>query len=55
MNKYLKIGNSDYVLSWKSKGLSTESITSPSAPSNFLNPSLKYLGTKIRLRSVKVV
>ena len=50
MNKYLKIGNSDYVLSWKSKGLSNESITPPSAPNNFLNPSLNYLGTKIRVR-----
>ena len=27
MNKYLKIDNFDYVLSWKYKGLSTESIT----------------------------
>ena len=40
MNKYLRIGNSDYVLSWKSKGLSNESITPPSAPNTFLNPSL---------------
>ena len=46
MNKYLKIGNSDYVLSWESKGLSNESITPPSAPKNFLSPSLNYLGTK---------
>ena len=50
MSKYFKIGNSDYVLSWKSKGLSAESITPPSAPNNFLNPSLNYLGTKIRVR-----
>ena len=50
MSKYLKIGNSDYVLSWRSKGLSTESITPPSAPNNFLNPSLNYLATKIRVR-----
>ena len=50
MNKYLKIGNSDYVLSWESKGLSNESITPPSAPNNFLSPSLNYLGTKIRVR-----
>ena len=49
MNKYLKIANSDYVFSWKSKGLSNESITPPSAP-NFLNPSLNYLDTKIRVR-----
>ena len=50
INRYFKIGNSDYVLSWKSKGLSAESITPPSAPNNFLNPSFNYLGTKIRAR-----
>ena len=50
MSKYFKIGNSDYVLSWKSKGLSSESITPPSALNNFLNPSVNYLGTKIRVR-----
>ena len=50
INRYFKIGNSDYVLSWKSKGLSAESITPPSAPNNFLNPSLNYLGTKIRVK-----
>ena len=50
MNKYLKVGNSDYVLSWASKGLSNESITPPSAPNNFLSPSLNYLGTKIRVK-----
>ena len=50
INRYFKIGNSDYVLSWKSKGLSAESITPPSAPNNFLNPSLNYLGTKVRVR-----
>ena len=50
MNKYLKIGNSDHVLSWKSKRLSNESITPSSAPNSFLSPSLNYLGTKIRVR-----
>ena len=49
INRYFKIGNSDYVLSWKSKGLSAESIT-PSAPNNFLNLSLNYLDAKIRVR-----
>ena len=34
----------------KSKGLSDESIKPPSAPYNFLNPSLDYLGTKTRVR-----
>ena len=30
--------------------MSDESIKSPSAPHNFLNPSLNYLGAKIRVR-----
>ena len=50
MNKYLKVGNSDYILLWASKGLSNESITPPSATNNFLSPSLNYLGTKIRIK-----
>ena len=50
LSRYFKIGNSDYVLSWKSKGLSSESITPPSAPNNFFNPSLNYLDAKIRVR-----
>ena len=37
-------------MSWKSEGLSAESITPPSAPNNFLNPSLNYLDIKIRVR-----
>ena len=30
--------------------MSNESITPPSAPNNFLNPSLNYLDTKIRIK-----
>ena len=41
---------SDYIFSLKSKGLPDESITAPSAPHTFLNPSLKYLGAKTRVR-----
>ena len=37
-------------MSWKSTGLSNESITPPSATNNFLSPSLNYLGSKIRVR-----
>ena len=51
INKYTKLnGNTLYILSWRSKGLSSESVTIPSIINNFLNPSLNYLGTKIRLR-----
>ena len=51
IHRYFKRAvNSDYILLWKSKGLSDENITRPSAPHNFLNPSLNYLGTKTRLR-----
>ena len=30
--------------------MSDENITAPPAPNNFLNPSLEYLGTKLRVR-----
>ena len=50
MNTYLKTDNSDYVLSWTSKGLSNGNITLPSTHNNFFSPSLNYLGTKIRIK-----
>ena len=50
MNKCFKsINSSNYVLEWKSKGVSDESIEPPSAPNDFLDPSLDYYGSKIRL------
>ena len=54
MYKYFKqmagVGSGDYISSWKSKGLSDENITSPSATDGFLNISSEYLGTKTRVR-----
>ena len=51
INRYFKrIVNSDWIWEWKSNGLSDGSIKSPSAPHNFLNPLLNYLGTKTRVR-----
>ena len=47
---FKRVVNSDYIFQWKSKGLSGESIKSLSAPPNFLNPSLNYLGAKRRVR-----
>ena len=32
----------DYILSWKSKGLSAESLKSPTTSKNSLNPELSY-------------
>ena len=51
MCRYFKrVVNSDYILEWKSKELSDESIKSPSASHNFLNASLNYLVAKITVR-----
>ena len=51
MYRYFKrIVDSNYILEWKSKGFSDESIKPPSAPHIFLNPSLDYLGTKTKVR-----
>ena len=50
-NKYLKvIINTDYASSWKSKGLSAESIKPHTASDNSLTPSLSYYGTKTKVK-----
>ena len=51
LNKYFKvITNTDYVSSWKSKGLSAESIKPPTTSDNSLTPALSYYGTKTRVK-----
>ena len=40
----------DYISSWKSKGLSAESIKPPTTSDNSLAPSLDYCGYKIRVK-----
>ena len=51
LNKYFKlITNTKYVSSWKSKGLSDESIKPPTTTDNSLNPKLNYYGTKTRVK-----
>ena len=51
LNKYFKvITNTDYVLSWKSKGLSAETIKPPTTSGNSLTPALNYYGTKTRVK-----
>ena len=44
------ITNIDYILSWKSKGLSAESIKPPKTSDNSLTPALNYYGTKTRVK-----
>ena len=44
-----KIGNSDNILSWKSKGLSDDTIKPPSTSDNSLSLSVDYLGVKRRV------
>ena len=51
LNKYFKvIASTNYVSSWKSKGLSDETIKPPTASDYKLNPQLNYYGTKARLQ-----
>ena len=50
INKYFKvIASTDYVSSWKSKGLSNETIKLPATSDNSLTPALSYYGTKTRI------
>ena len=51
LKKYSKvINNTDYVSSWKSKGLSAKSIKPPITSDNSLAPALSYYGTKARVK-----
>ena len=51
MYRYFKmITNTDYISSWKSKVLSSESIKPPTVSDNSLTPALIYYGTKTRVK-----
>ena len=53
MIRYFKVNmitNTDYVSSWKSKGLSSESIKPPNTSDNSLTRELNYDGPKTRLK-----
>ena len=55
LNKYfIVITNTDYVSSWKSIGLSAESIKPPTTSDN-LTPALNYYGTKTRVKFTESV
>ena len=52
IHRYFKLAsdNPTIILSWKSKGLSDESIKAPTTPNKILNSSQNYVGTKARVR-----
>ena len=51
LNKHFKvIANTDYVSSWKSRGLSAKTIKPPTTSDNSLNPALSYSGTTTRVK-----
>ena len=50
-NNYFKvIASTDYVSSWKSKGLYAETIKPPATSDNSLTPALSYYGTKTKVK-----
>ena len=50
INRYFKlVVNTDYVSSWKSKGLSAETTNPPATSDNILTPRLNYYGDKVRV------
>ena len=50
--RYFKfINNTDYILSWKSKGLSAETIKPPTTSDNSLTPTINYYyASKVRVK-----
>ena len=52
MQRYFKTVSANYnnILSWKSKGLSDESIKAPTTSNKMLNPSVDCVGTKARVK-----
>ena len=54
MRKYFKLNSVinfvDHVLSWRSKGISNESIKPPTTSNYILNPRLNYYATKTRVQ-----
>ena len=49
--RYFKtITNTNYILSWKSRGLSAESIKPPTTSDNILTPELSYYDYNIRVK-----
>ena len=53
--RYFKVNmitNTDYVSSWKSKGLSAESTNPPTTTDNSLTPTISYYDTKTKVKFI---
>ena len=50
MNRSFNVTANDYISYWKSKGLSSETITPPTTSYNSLTPRQSYYGTKTRVK-----
>ena len=50
VHRYFKITNTKYISSWKSKGLSDETITPYATSDNSLTPLIDYYGSKVRVK-----
>ena len=51
INRYFKvIANTKYISSWKSKGLSDETIKPPATSDNTLTPLIDYCGNKVNVK-----
>ena len=50
IHRYFKITNTKYISSWKSKGLSDETITPYATSDNSLTPLIDYYGSKVRVK-----
>ena len=52
MQRYFKTvdANNRNILSWKSKGLSDENIKAPTTSTRILNPTLNFVGNKLRVK-----
>ena len=52
VHRYFKLAsdNPSIISSWKSKGLSNDSIRPPTTSNRILNPSLNFVGTKARVK-----
>ena len=50
IRRYFKIINTKYISSWKSKGLSDETLTPYATSDNSLTPLIDYYGSKVRVK-----